>query len=150
MLAYTPYLILFLPLLAAVSIRFFLHPFPRISLAVSTLACFGSFLGALAFLVLGSTQDLSAVPSLPWIELAGFRANFGILGDPLARGMAVLVSGVAFLVHLYSIAYLQKDPSRSRFFAELSLFVFSMLGIVLADNLISMFICWELVGLSSY
>ena len=64
--------------------------------------------------------------------------------------MATLVSGVAFLVHLFSIAYLEKDPSRSRFFAELSLFVFAMLGIVLADNLVSMFIFWELVGLSSY
>ena len=150
MLAYTPYLILFLPLLAAVSIRFFLNPFPRISVAVSTVACFGSFLGSLALLFSGSGEGVLATPALPWIEWAGFRANFGILADPLARGMAALVSGVAFLVHLYSIAYLQKDPSRSRFFAELSLFVFSMLGIVLADNLISMFICWELVGVSSY
>ena len=150
MLAYTPYLILLLPLLAAVSIRFFLHPFPRVSVAVSTFACLGSFLGSLAFLVLGSGEGVFAVPSLPWIEWAGLRANFGILGDPLARGMATLVSGVAFLVHLFSIAYLEKDPSRSRFFAELSLFVFAMLGIVLADNLVSMFIFWELVGLSSY
>ena len=53
---------------------------------------------------------------LPWIEWAGFKANFGLMGDPLARGMAVLVSGVAFLVHIYSIGYLEKDPSRSRFF----------------------------------
>lgn len=150
MLAYTPYLILLLPLLAAVSIRIFLHPFPRISVAVSTLACLGSFVGSLSLLVFGSVLGGVAAPSLPWVEVAGFRANFGLMGDPLARGMATLVSGVAFLVHLYSIGYLEKDPSRSRFFAELSLFVFSMLGIVLADNLVSMFIFWELVGLSSY
>ena len=92
MLAYTPYLILLLPLLAAVSIRFFLHPFPRVSVAVSTFACLGSFLGSMAFLVLGSGEGVFAVPSLPWIEWAGLRANFGILGDPLARGMATLVS----------------------------------------------------------
>ncbi len=150
MLAYTPYLILLLPLLAAVSIRLFLHPFPRISVAVSTFACLGSFLGSLGLLLLGSALGGVAAPSLPWVEMAGFRANLGLMGDPLARGMATLVSGVAFLVHLYSIGYLEKDPSRSRFFAELSLFVFSMLGIVLADNLVSMFIFWELVGLSSY
>ena len=150
MLAYTPYLILLLPLLAAVSIRIFLHPFPRISVAVSTLACLGSFVGSLSLLVFGSVLGGVAAPSLPWVEVAGFRANFGLMGDPLARVMATLVSGVAFLVHLYSIGYLEKDPSRSRFFAELSLFVFSMLGIVLADNLVSMFIFWELVGLSSY
>jgi len=72
------------------------------------------------------------------------------VADPLARMMAALVTGVAFLVHVYSIGYLSKDPSRSRFFGELSLFVFSMLGIVFADNLLTMFIFWELVGLSSY
>ncbi|NBR71372.1 MAG: NADH-quinone oxidoreductase subunit L, partial [Proteobacteria bacterium] len=150
MIAYAPYLILLLPLLAAVSIRLFLYPFPRISVSVSTLACLGSFMGSMALLFWGSSLGQGIVPALPWIEWGGFRANFGILGDPLARGMAALVSGVAFLVHLYSIGYLEKDPCRSRFFAELSLFVFSMLGIVLADNLISMFIFWELVGLSSY
>jgi NADH-quinone oxidoreductase subunit L len=150
MIAYLPYLILLLPLLAAISIRVFLHPFPRISVAVSTLACLGSFVGSLGMLFSGSVSGEVVAPVLPWIEWAGFKANFGLMGDPLARGMATLVSGVALLVHIYSIGYLEKDPSRSRFFGELSLFVFSMLGIVLADNLVSMFIFWELVGLSSY
>ena len=131
MIAYAPYLILLLPLLAAVSIRLFLYPFPRISVSVSTLACLGSFMGSMTLLFWGSSLGQGIVPALPWIEWGGFRANFGILGDPLARGMAALVSGVAFLVHLYSIGHLEKDPCRSRFFAELSLFVFSMLGIVL-------------------
>jgi len=130
MIAYAPYLILLLPLLAAVSIRLFLYPFPRISITVSTLACLGSFLGSIGLLLFGSSMGEVTAPALPWIEWAGFRANFGILGDPLARGMATLVSGVAFLVHIYSIGYLEKEPCRSRFFAELSLFVFSMLGIV--------------------
>lgn len=149
-MAYTPYLILLLPLFAAVLIRVFLHPFPRISITVSTLACAGSFLGCLALLFAGPMVGSVAAPALPWISWGNFQAHLGLLGDPLARGMATLVSGVALLVHLYSIGYLEKDPSRSRFFAELSLFVFSMLGIVFADNLISMFIFWELVGLSSY
>ena len=150
MIAYAPYLILLLPLLSAAAIRFFLHPFPRISVSLSTLACLGSFLGALALLVMGTPEGGMSAPTIPWVEIGTWKAAFGLLGDPLARMMAVVVSGIALLVHIYSIGYLAHDPSRSRFFAELSLFVFSMLGIVYADNLVTMFIFWELVGLSSY
>ena len=150
MIAYSPYLILLLPLFAAVVIRLFLHPFPRFAISVSTLACLGSFLGSLLFLFSGSLGSTIAIPAIPWIEFAGLKADFGLLMDPLARLMATLVSGIALLVHIYSIGYLKEDPHRSRFFAELSLFVFSMMGIVLADNLVTMFFFWELVGLSSY
>ena len=150
MIAYAPYLILLLPLFSAAAIRFFLHPFPRISLSLSTLACLGSFLGALTLLFLGTPEGGMSAPTLPWVEIGTWKAGFGLLGDPLARMMAVVVSGIALLVHIYSIGYLAHDSSRSRFFAELSLFVFSMLGIVYADNLVTMFIFWELVGLSSY
>jgi len=150
MIAYAPYLLLLFPLCAAVAIRLFLHPFPRIAIAISTGACGLSFLGSLFLLLAGGTSAELVVPGVPWIEFAGLKANFGCLTDPLARLMAALVSGVALLVHFYSIGYLKGDPHRSRFFAELSLFVFSMLGIVLSDNLVTMFLFWELVGLSSY
>ena len=150
MTAYSPYLILLLPLFAAVVIRLFLHPFPRFAISVSTLACLGSFLGSLLLLFSGGLGSALAIPVIPWIEFAGLKADFGLLMDPLARLMATLVSGIALLVHIYSIGYLKEDPHRSRFFAELSLFVFSMMGIVLADNLVTMFLFWELVGLSSY
>ena len=150
MIAYAPYLLLLFPLCAAVAIRLFLHPFPRIAIAISTGACGFSFLGSLFLLWVGGTSAELVVPGVPWIEFAGLKANFGCLTDPLARLMAALVSGVALLVHFYSIGYLKEDPHRSRFFAELSLFVFSMLGIVLSDNLVTMFLFWELVGLSSY
>lgn len=150
MSAFLPYLILLLPLMAAVSIRLFLFPFPKISIAVSTGSCLASFVGAL-FLLAGNVSSQGVPPlSVPWIEFAGLKTNFSLLTDPLARMMTALVTGVALLVHVYSIGYMAKDESRSRFFAELSLFVFSMLGIVLADNLVTMFIFWELVGLSSY
>ena len=150
MIAYTPYLILLLPLVAAVLIRLFLHPFPKIAVTCSVGACLLSFGGSLLLLASGTPSGGMAAPTVTWIEFAGLKANFGLVADPLARMMAALVTGVAFLVHIYSIGYLSKDPSRSRFFAELSLFVFSMLGIVFADNLVTMFIFWELVGLSSY
>jgi len=150
MIAYAPYLILLLPLLSAVLTRLFLHPFPRVAVTSSVTACLLSFVGSLFLLSAGTPSGGMAAPMVPWIEFAGLKANFGLVSDPLARLMAALVTGVALLVHIYSIGYLTKDPSRSRFFGELSLFVFSMLGIVFADNLVTMFIFWELVGLSSY
>ena len=64
--------------------------------------------------------------------------------------MLVLVSGVGALIHIYSLGYMRDDPGKSRYFAALSLFMFSMLGIVLANNFVMMFIFWELVGLCSY
>ena len=150
MIAYAPYLILLLPLFSAVLTRLFLQPFPRVAVTSSVVACLLSFVGSLFLLGAETPSGGMAAPMIPWIEFAGLKANFGLVADPLARMMAALVTGVAFLVHIYSIGYLSKDPSRSRFFGELSLFVFSMLGIVFADNLVTMFIFWELVGLSSY
>ena len=150
MIAYAPYLILLLPLISAIVIRLFLYPFPRVAVPVSVAACLGSFLGSLLLLNAGTPAGGMAAPAVPWIELGGLKAGFGLVADPLARLMAALVTGVALLVHIYSLGYMAKDACRGRFFAELSLFVFSMLGIVFADNLVTMFIFWELVGLSSY
>jgi NADH-quinone oxidoreductase subunit L len=76
--------------------------------------------------------------------------NFGVLLDPLSLLMLLIVTGVGLMIHIYSIGYMHGDPSFSRFFACLSFFTFSMLGIVLSDNFFQMFIFWELVGVSSY
>ncbi len=64
--------------------------------------------------------------------------------------MLVLVTGVGALIHIYSLGYMRDDAGKARYFASLSLFMFSMLGIVLANNFVMMFIFWELVGVSSY
>ena len=64
--------------------------------------------------------------------------------------MLVLVTGIGALIHIYSLGYMRDDDGKARYFAELSLFMFSMLGIVLANNFVMMFIFWELVGVSSY
>jgi NADH-quinone oxidoreductase subunit L len=85
-----------------------------------------------------------------WISLPGLELNIGLHLDRLATFMCVVVTGVASLVMTYSAGYMHEDRSYPRFFSTLSLFVFSMLGIVLADNLVMMFIFWELVGVSSY
>lgn len=86
-----------------------------------------------------------------WFSIAGMpEVTAGILLDINTALMLVVVSIIAFLVHIYSTAYMKADPGYKRYFAFLGLFTFSMLGIVLADNLLIIFVFWELVGLSSY
>ncbi|ELR70530.1 NADH-ubiquinone oxidoreductase chain L [Fulvivirga imtechensis AK7] len=88
---------------------------------------------------------------LEWFSIEGLpRLTAGILLDDSAALMLVVVNIISFLVHTYSTAYMHDDPGYRRYFSFLGLFTFSMLGIVLADNLLVVFIFWELVGLSSY
>jgi len=85
-----------------------------------------------------------------WISLHGFEIELGILVDNLTIMMAFIVTLVSALVHIYSISYMKDDPRYNRYFAYLSLFSFSMLIIVLSNNLFGLYIGWELVGISSY
>ncbi len=85
-----------------------------------------------------------------WATVANLDIQIGIKLDALSTGMMVIVTGVGFLVHVFSIAYMKEDECRNRYFASLGLFMFSMTGIVVSTNFIMMFIFWELVGLSSY
>lgn len=86
-----------------------------------------------------------------WIPLGGqFHVNMGFMLDPLSAVMILVVSGVAFLIHVYSIGYMSHDPSYGRFFTYMNLFTFAMLTLVLADNFLLMFVGWEGVGLCSY
>ncbi|MCH6576112.1 MAG: NADH-quinone oxidoreductase subunit L, partial [Bacteroidetes bacterium] len=85
-----------------------------------------------------------------WISLKGFEIELGILVDNLTIMMAFIVTLVSALVHIYSISYMKDDPRYNRYFAFLSLFSFSMLIIVLSNNLFGLYIGWELVGISSY
>jgi NADH-quinone oxidoreductase subunit L len=85
-----------------------------------------------------------------WFTLNGNIYQFGFLFDSLTLMMLVLVNFIALLVEIFSLEYMENDPDLYRYFGFLSLFVFSMLGIVLTDNLFVMYGFWELVGLSSY
>jgi NADH-quinone oxidoreductase subunit L len=85
-----------------------------------------------------------------WIRSGMFQANFGFLLDHLSGLMIVIVTGVGFLIHVYSIGYMHEDPGFYRYFAYLNLFMFSMLTLVLANNYLLMFVGWEGVGLCSY
>ncbi|MDP8228728.1 MAG: proton-conducting transporter membrane subunit, partial [Candidatus Electryoneaceae bacterium] len=85
-----------------------------------------------------------------WLIWGDYHLTIGIALDNMAIVMLVVVTLVSAVVHLYSVGYMENDPKYSRFFAFLSFFSFSMLGLVLADNILIIYAFWELVGLSSY
>jgi NADH-quinone oxidoreductase subunit L len=86
-----------------------------------------------------------------WLQLTDkLHIDLGVLLDPISVMMLVVVSTVSFMVHIYSIGYMKDEKGFERFFAFLSLFTFSMLGLVAATNIFQMYIFWELVGISSY
>jgi NADH-quinone oxidoreductase subunit L len=85
-----------------------------------------------------------------WIRITGFSADFAFYLDQLSLVMLLVVTGVGFLIHIYSVGYMWEDPSYYRFFSYLNLFMFFMLTLVLANNYLLMFIGWEGVGLASY
>ncbi|MFQ5855498.1 MAG: NADH-quinone oxidoreductase subunit L [Anaerolineae bacterium] len=85
-----------------------------------------------------------------WIAAGDFVVDASLLVDPLSTLMILVVSGVGFVIHVYSIGYMEHDESVPRYFAYLNLFVFSMLTLVLASNFLLLYVGWELVGLCSY
>ena len=91
-------------------------------------------------------------PSHKWLSVGDFTFNVGILMDPLTAVMLVVVTGVSLMVQIYSLGYMSEEENRgfSRYFAYMSLFTTSMVGLVLASNIIQVFVFWELVGLCSY
>jgi NADH-quinone oxidoreductase subunit L len=142
-----PWLVLLAPLVSAALIALIARRARRLSAAISVAAVVISFVGSC---IIFSRPKIAAA-EIPWIEVPGiFRVPIGFVLDSLSKTMLLLVSGVGALIHIYSLGYMRDDPGKSRYFASLSLFMFSMLGIVLANNFVMMFIFWELVGLCSY
>jgi len=144
-----PWVILLLPLFAAASIALFTAKNRDLSAKLSIGAVSLGFVGSLILLVAYRGE---AVPqsALPWMHVGNLYLDLGVQMDAISQLMLLIVTGVGGLIHIYSYGYMAEDRSLSRFFASLSLFTFSMLGIVLASNFVQMFIFWELVGLSSY
>ena len=141
---------LFLPLASAVAIALFTRGNAGVSAGISIGASLGAFLiSALIFNQLrGATAPETLNPN--WLAIGDFKVDFGVTLDALSQLMLLVVTGVGSAIHIYSWGYMRADRSVSRYFAGLSLFMFSMLGIVLARNFVQMFIFWELVGVSSY
>ncbi len=91
------------------------------------------------------SQDLGV-----WFSAGDFRVNFGLLVDHLSGTLLLVITGVGFLIHLYSTSYMEHDEGYWRYFAYLNLFVAMMLTLVMADNLVLLFVGWEGVGMASY
>jgi NADH-quinone oxidoreductase subunit L len=142
-----PWVVLLLPLASAIAITLFTRHWKDLSSFISVAAVLGSFVcGCFVF----GMPNISAA-QFSWIDIHGvFTVPLGFVLDGLSRTMLVLVSGISALIHVYSLGYMRDDEGKSRYFAALSLFTFAMLGIVLANNFVMLFIFWELVGFTSY
>ena len=139
-----------LPLAAFVLPLLFARRRPRLRAGVSIAAAALAFLCAAWVLSRQVAEPVSVAAAIPWLDAGKISISIGILVDPLSSLMAVIVAGVSLLVQVYSLGYMRDDPSFGRFFSYLSLFAFSMLVLVLADDFILLYIAWELVGLCSY
>ena len=147
MISPLPWIVLLLPLISAFIIILATRSLPISSAFVSVAAVLGSFAGSCVLFF----QQTNSAPSISWIDLGPiFSVPLSLTLDPLSRSMLIMVTGVGAVIHIYSLGYMQSDDGKSRYFAGLSLFMFAMIGIVLANNFVMMFIFWELVGFSSY
>src|ERR1700744_6453766 len=149
--SYFSQFILGCPLFCAIVIQLFLRKSRSWSATLSVAGVFLTFVASL--FVFGSHGAPSEVTVFNWLDFRpafSFYVPIALVIDPLSKLMLLVVTGIGTLVHIYSLVYMEEDESEARFFGNLSLFMFSMIGIVLANNFAMMFIFWELVGVSSY
>ena len=141
--------LLFLPLLSAVVTLCFLRKHGNIA-ALLSVATAGGILALSSYLIFGGEEGSLFAWSTSWFALSNFQLEFGFLVDSPAKTLLFVVSFVGLLIHIFSLGYMADDDAKARYFGGLSIFMFSMIGITLADNLIMIFVFWELVGFSSY
>jgi NADH-quinone oxidoreductase subunit L len=149
------WLVPLLPLLGVIINTFFGNALPR-----KTVAWMGTGLvGISALLSLGIIADVfgrgpeyhgTTVTFFRWMTAGDFNVNFAFLVDQLSATMLIVVTGVGFLIHMYSVGYMDHDTDIRRYFIYLNLFIFAMLMLVLGDNYLVLFLGWEGVGLCSY
>jgi len=145
--SFLPWVILLTPLSSAVVITLFTLRWKAISSLISVAAVLVSF--ACSCLIFARPGIAAA--EFTWINIGGaLRVPLGFTLDQLSKTMLLVVTGVGATIHIYSLGYMRDDEGKSRYFAALSLFMFAMLGIVLANNFVMLFIFWELVGFTSY
>jgi NADH-quinone oxidoreductase subunit L len=103
-----------------------------------------------AFYATSTDHDFTSWTSYHWLEVNDLQIRIGLLMNNLTAIMLIVVTGVSFLVQIYSQGYMKGDPGYSRYYAVMSLFTASMIGLVIASSILQLFVFWELVGLSSY
>ena len=147
MMSVLPWYALLAPLCSAAVITLFTLRWKALSSLISIAAVLMSFICSCLIFI----QSNIAASEFTWIDIGGiFTVPLSLVLDHLSKMMLVLVSGVGAVIHIYSLGYMRDDEGKSRYFAALSLFMFAMLGIVLANNFVMLFIFWELVGFTSY
>ncbi len=144
--------IFLLPLFSFIFISLVLRPFcndrPKLS-GYLIIACLTAALG-LSIWVLADSGHSEIESTIKWAVVGDFTINLGFLADDLTKIMLIVVTGVSLMVQVYSQGYMHGDPGYHRYFAFMSLFTASMLGLVLASNLLLVYVFWEGVGLGSY
>ena len=146
--------IFLLPLASFVIIALVIRPFFNRFSVVSALLLIAALalslllaIEALVVVVQGHEAELQAYE---WLKVGSATVEFSLVLDPLTAVMAVVVTSVSLIVQIYSMGYMKGDPSYARYFAYMSLFTASMLGLVLVANVLVLYAFWELVGVSSY
>ena len=147
---YLPWIILLLPLFATTVITLFTLRCRTTSALLSIGAIVTGFILTICFIAANGWMPIPSELTTDWLSIGNLNIDFGLKLDALSLMMMLIVTGVGGAIHIYSFGYMREDRGFSRFFACLSLFTFSMLGVVLANNFIQLFIFWELVGVSSY
>ncbi len=150
------WLILLFPLLGFIGLSWYGNRLSKN--AVGVVGC--ATVGASFFMTLVTLSNLLFLPPeervgqvqtlYQWVSAGSFKLDLAILIDPLSVFMFLVVTGVGFVIHIYSIGYMHDDPEYSRFFAYLNLFIFSMLVLVAAADFFFLIVGWALVGLASY
>src|SRR4051794_40859578 len=149
------WLVLAFPLAGCLIVSLLWNRLPgRIPGWIASAAIFGAFLSSIGMLVKiqDRPEDARTLVDSAWTYAAtgDFRVDMSILVDPLSVFMCLVVSGVSFLIHVYSVAYMGGDRGYTRYFAYLNYFVFSMLLLVLAANFVVLIVGWAFVGAASY
>lgn len=147
------YLGLFMPLASFLFLLLLGEKFSR--KVVATIACCSIFISFICFaslLVHYITQGMSPVKLVlyEWMATAAINAHFSLFLDPLSLLMTLIITGIGFLIHVYSSGYIDHEECYQRYFAVMNFFIFSMLLLVLAGDLLLLFVGWEGVGLASY
>jgi NADH-quinone oxidoreductase subunit L len=144
-----------LPILSALILTFFPSTSRKGAAYVACGSMALSFMASLFFFSGISGSDEAGVVqrlfyNFTWFDVGGTPVRIGWLLDPLNAVMLVMVTFVSLLVFIYSMGYMAKDPRIVRFYAFLSLFAGAMLGLLISNHLLVLFMCWEVVGLASY
>ncbi|MDP7285689.1 MAG: NADH-quinone oxidoreductase subunit L, partial [Dehalococcoidales bacterium] len=146
-----------LPVFSFIIISFFVRPFVKAESRITGYILITALFTVLALSIWTLLSVMAAphheipVPDINWVVIeGGVTIHLGLIADSLTAVMLIVVTLVSLMVQIYSQGYMHGDPGYHRYFAWMSLFTASMLGLVLADNLLFLFVFWELVGLCSY